>query len=384
MQATAVADVKRQLRRASDLLFSVGDLPHMLVALVTWAEVALVSAAAGPAPAAARLADATVLSQAYWREAWSLLSQLYLRGSDVASRTRAPLAFLTRLADWARRLVRLLLLYGGTFAADGVLAFDVYHACERAKVQALARHSPWTVARPRLNMNQGDELATAAGPPGPAPPSPGLGPDSSGGGAGGPPRHGTPWDDLVYASRAVALLRDNHGDRRWSLLRTVRAHLARYTQGEAIESEVLSLNLATMGRLQQMSRPNSWRHSRGANVRAPNRRAGRRGAAGDSGPVSGATDGEPDRDRERGGPAADDSSSSGPTVVDPENPLPLATLTFAQLGRRLGGQLDGLLIATALEGGVAVFVPESGAVGFALCVKEWGPRSGMGRGAPGS
>ena len=83
----------------------------------------------------------------------------------------------------------------------------------------------------------------------------------------------------------------------------------------------------------------------------------------------------PESSTRPGGGGGGDSSSSGPTVVDAENPLPLATLSYAQLCRRFAGHLDGLVIATTLSGGAALFVPESGFAAFSRYVRRGRPPS---------
>jgi hypothetical protein len=64
-------------------------------------------------------------SQAYWREAFALFVSIFVRNNDVLLRRRAPPPFLARVVQHAKRLVRLLLCYPGSFAADHVMAFEV-------------------------------------------------------------------------------------------------------------------------------------------------------------------------------------------------------------------------------------------------------------------
>ena len=143
-QTSRVDDVKKHVRRAAETVFSLVDLPLMLEALICLAEVALAAsrkadAPAKPAKPSAERAtqDAVGLSQAYWREAWLLFGHMHLRNTDIALRARAPIATLERVAAQAERLVRLLLLYGGVFAADNLLAFEV-----RVRVRVSVRACP--------------------------------------------------------------------------------------------------------------------------------------------------------------------------------------------------------------------------------------------------
>jgi len=131
-----VDEVRKHVRRAAETLFGLADLPLMLEALVSLSEVTLAGTAAlaskpdkgGRGTAERSSEDAVGLAQAYWREAWQLFGHMHLRNTDIALRMRAPLATLERIEVHARRLVRLLLLFGGTFAADNVFAFEV-RAC---------------------------------------------------------------------------------------------------------------------------------------------------------------------------------------------------------------------------------------------------------------
>jgi len=209
-QGTRVADLKQDVRRATQFLFSVCHWPELVSALLAQAEVALLSAGAERTPsghsvrggggggstrhngAVPRIADAAALSQAYWREAWYLFGQLYLHDVDLAVRWQAPLATLERIADLTRRFVRLLLIHGGHFAADNLLAFEVrppwnkrdaaarfvssgadatvlslaflgrfqvHETASTAVRHAVQRHSPWTLAR---TVNAAAAVATLA------------------------------------------------------------------------------------------------------------------------------------------------------------------------------------------------------------------------------
>ena len=231
-QGTRVADLKQDVRRATQFLFSVCHWPELVSALLAHAELALLAAAVERAPsghsvrggggggssrhsgAVPRLADAAALSQAYWREAWYLFGQLYLHDVDLAVRWQAPLATLERIADLTRRFVRLLLIHGGHFAADNLLAFEVrparaarvvrparfasdidaaavsfaflgrlqvHEAASTAVRHALQRHSPWTLAR---TVNAAAAVATLAPlPPVGATPAPATAHDAAAAGA---------------------------------------------------------------------------------------------------------------------------------------------------------------------------------------------------------
>jgi len=72
----------------------------------------------------------------------------------------------------------------------------------------------------------------------------------------------------------------------------------------------------------------------------------------------------------RGAAPVADTASSAATVVDADHPLPLLTMSYAQLTRRYGPALEALVVAAVVDDGIALFVPSTGFVGFHRCGKR--------------